>query len=63
MVDARTKATLLWGVIGALAFLVLAQGYLLVAGERVPYVALLGVAVVVFAASTITAHLAADRLN
>jgi len=61
--DARTKATLLWGVIGALAFLVLAQGYLLVSGERVPYAALLGVAVVVFAASAGTAHVAADRVR
>ena len=61
--DARTKATLLWGVIGALGFLVLAQGYLLVSGQRVPYAALLGVAVVVFAASAVTAHVAADRVR
>jgi hypothetical protein len=61
--DARTKATLLWGVIGALGFLVLAQGYLLVSSQRVPYAALLGVAVVVFVAAAVTAHVAADRVR
>ena len=62
MVDARTKAALLWGVVGALGFLVLAQGYLLVSGQRVSYPPLLGVAVAVFAASAVTAHVAADRV-
>lgn len=63
MVDARTKSTVLWGVVGALAFLVLAQGYLLVSGERVAYTGLFGVAAVVFAAAAATAHVAAGRLD
>jgi hypothetical protein len=61
--DARTKSTLLWGVVGALAFLVLAQGYLLLAGDRVAYAGLLGVAAVVFVAAAVTSHVAADRLR
>ena len=63
MVDARTKSTVLWGVVGALAFLVLAQGYLLIAGQRVAYTPLLGVAAVVFAAAAATSPVAAGRLG
>jgi len=61
--DARTKGTLLWAVVGALAFLVLAQGYLLVSGDRVPYTALFGVAAVVFVAASATAHVAPSRVR
>ncbi|WP_135821497.1 hypothetical protein [Halostella litorea] len=32
----RVKSSLLWGVVGALSFLVLYQGYLLVDGTSVP---------------------------
>jgi len=63
MVDARTKATLLWGVVGALAFLVLAQGYLLLSSQRVPYAGLLGVALVVFVAASVVGWYAADALG
>ncbi len=35
MVSAGTRASLLWGLVGALAFLVLVQGYELVVGPGV----------------------------
>ncbi|MFC3477546.1 hypothetical protein [Halobacterium litoreum] len=54
--DARTKASLLWGVIGALAFLVLAQAYLFAAGETVGFEPTVGIAVVVAVAATVTAY-------
>ncbi|MFB6071385.1 MAG: hypothetical protein ABEJ88_00285 [Halobacterium sp.] len=54
--DPRTKASLLWGVIGALSFLVLAQAYLLLADESVALLPALGVAVAVFAAATGAAY-------
>jgi hypothetical protein len=43
----RTKASLLWGLVGALAFLVLVQGYDLAFGLDVGFPARFGVAVVV----------------
>ncbi|NIB99723.1 hypothetical protein [Halobacterium sp. R2-5] len=61
--DRSTLDTLAWGAVGALAFLVLAQGYRLFAGDGVGFLPLLGVAAVVFAASTGVAHLAATRLR
>ncbi|PYZ03067.1 hypothetical protein C8039_13215 [Halogeometricum sp. wsp3] len=45
--DPRTKASLLWGVVGGLAFLVLIQGYELLAGVPVSIPAKARVAVVV----------------
>ena len=63
MVAARTKSAVLWGVVGALAFLVLAQGYLLVSGERVAYTGLFGVAAVVFVAAAGASHVAVGRLD
>lgn len=35
--DPRLKASLLWGAIGALSFLVLIQGYELLTGERLAF--------------------------
>jgi hypothetical protein len=61
--DARTKSSLLWGLVGALAFLVLAQGYLLLADVSVAYLPLLGIAAVVFALSAAATHTAAERLR
>ncbi|MCG1004186.1 MULTISPECIES: hypothetical protein [Halobacterium] len=58
-----TLDTLAWGAVGALGFLVLAQAYSAFADEGVGFLALLGVAVVVFAASSLVAHLAATRLR
>jgi|GEM_PF-1508527 len=58
-----TLDTLAWGAVGALAFLVLAQAYRLFADGGVGFFPLLGVAVVVFAASSLVAHVAATRLR
>jgi hypothetical protein len=63
MVGARTKATLLWGVVGALAFLVLAQSYLLLSRQRVPSAGPLGVALVVFVTASVVGWYAADALG
>lgn len=35
--DPRVKASLLWGTIGALSFLVLIQGYELYTGDRISF--------------------------
>ena len=43
----RTKASLLWGLVGALAFLVLVQGYDLLLGLDVGFAARFGVAALV----------------
>ena len=45
--DHRVKAALLWGVVGGLAFLVLVQGYELLAKQGVAALVKVGVAVVV----------------
>ena len=58
----RTKASLLWGLVGALAFLVLVQGYELLAGQRVTVGAKAGVAVAVAAGATVLTYTAQDRL-
>jgi hypothetical protein len=51
-VTTQRKSSLLWGLVGALAFLVLVQGYRLVVGPFGPgLLALGGVAVLVGAAS------------
>jgi hypothetical protein len=46
-VNPRTKGALLWGLVGALAFLVLAQGYGLVAADRIAWPVMGGVALAV----------------
>lgn len=45
--SARTKASLLWGVIAAFAFLVLAQGYNLFVSEQITLGVMVGVAALV----------------
>ena len=54
----RLKASLLWGAVGALSFLVLAQAYTLLAGGSVPFLAKLGVAVFVGIGATGTTYVA-----
>ncbi|MFC7047097.1 hypothetical protein ACFQH6_18380 [Halobacteriaceae archaeon GCM10025711] len=54
----RVKSSLLWGLVGALSFLVLAQGYRLVTDRGVGLPALLVVAVVVAVAATAASYLA-----
>ncbi|RRJ31180.1 hypothetical protein [Halocatena pleomorpha] len=54
--DPRYRA-FLWGVIAALAFLVLAQGYNLLATERITSFVMVGVAVVVGCVSGVLAYI------
>ncbi|MFY4811501.1 hypothetical protein [Haloarcula argentinensis] len=60
--DPRTKASLLWGVVGGLAFLVLIQGYELLAGAPVSIPAKAGVAVVVGVGATLASYRMQPRL-
>ncbi|PSP61692.1 hypothetical protein BRC77_12370 [Halobacteriales archaeon QH_8_64_26] len=58
----RTKASLLWGLIGAMSFLVLVQAYELVGGLAVGFGTKLGVALLVAAAATSLAYAAEGYL-
>jgi hypothetical protein len=60
--DEELKASVLWGFVGALSFLVLLQGYHLVAGEFVGVGVMVGVAVVVFAITALSAQLLRPRV-
>ncbi len=60
--DSRTKSSLLWGVVGGLAFLVLLQGYELLADVRVALGAKFGVALVVLVGATALSYAAHNRL-
>ena len=61
--EPRTRTSLLWGVVGGLAFLVLLQGYELLADVRVTFAAKFGVALVVLVAATALTYAARDRLS
>ncbi len=54
--DAGQRASLLWGVVGGMAFLVLVQGYELLAEQGVALAIKAGVAVVVLAVTALAAH-------
>ena len=54
--DARVKASLLWGLVGSMAFLALVQGYHLVADRFLGLAPMAVGAIVVFAATTVSAH-------
>jgi len=58
----RVKASLLWGVVGLLAFLVAVQGYELLAGYRYSLAVKAGVALVVGVGATVLSYLAEGRL-
>ncbi len=60
--DPRVKASLLWGAVGALSFLVLVQGYELLDGLGVSFLAKLAVAVGVFGGATAVSYVAEGRL-
>ena len=60
--DARTKSSLLWGVVAALSFLVLLQGYELLAATRVTLGAKAGVSLTVAVGATVLTYAARDRL-
>lgn len=61
MTPAR-RAALLWGIIGALAFLVLLQGYELLTDRRVDWLVKFGVALVVGVAAGGSARLLQSRV-
>ncbi|MFB6071291.1 MAG: hypothetical protein ABEJ76_09725 [Halanaeroarchaeum sp.] len=58
----RQRSSLLWGLVGALSFLVLAQGYRLATGEGLALTAMAAVAVAVWAVATVGSYALARRL-
>jgi len=58
----RLKASLLWGVVGGLAFLVLLQGFELLTGQRVSIGVKAGVTLAVLVAATGLTYAAHGRL-
>ncbi|WP_324756013.1 hypothetical protein [Haloarcula montana] len=60
--DRTTKSSLLWGVVGALSFLVLVQGYELLAARSIAATIKVGVALAVGAGATALTHTARGRL-
>jgi hypothetical protein len=62
-VTPRTKSSLLWGLVGALAFLVLVQGYDLLFGLGVGLAARFGVAAVVGVAAASLTHRLSPRFG
>ncbi len=58
----RRRSALAWGAVGALGFLVLHQGYVLLGGEGVSLPAALGVAVGVFVAASVLSYIAEGAL-
>jgi hypothetical protein len=55
--DRAVKSSLRWGLVGALSFLVLLQGYHLVASRFVGFGVLVGVAALVGVASAVATYL------
>ncbi|WP_246023004.1 hypothetical protein [Halosimplex halophilum] len=62
LVAPAAKSSLLWGLVGGLSFLVLAQGYELLGDLGVGFAPKLGVAAVVAVAAATATHLTRDRL-
>jgi len=60
-IDDDVRASLLWGAVGGLSFLVLIQGYRLTTGERVTPGAIVGVTLVVTAVAAVLSHAARRR--
>jgi hypothetical protein len=60
-VNPRTKASLLWGVTGALVFLVGLQAFRLVTGETVTLGATVGVALLVGVVATVASYAVEGR--
>jgi hypothetical protein len=59
----RTRSALLWGLVGALTFLVLVQGYRLFVGQlRVDFLGALGIALVLGSVVSAVSYLAEPRL-
>ncbi len=62
-VNPRVKASLLWGVVGVLAFLVLLQGYELYSGYRYAIAVKVGMALLVAVGASILTYVADGVLN
>jgi hypothetical protein len=62
-VKPRTKASLVWGVVGALVFLVGVQGFRLLTGEGATLGVAVGVAVLVGVAAAAGTYLLDGRLS
>ena len=60
--DRRTRESLLWGLVGALSFLVLVQGYELITEAAVTVGVKASVALLVGGGAAVVTHLARDRL-
>jgi len=60
--DPHTRESLLWGVVGALSFLVLVQGYELLTDASVTVGVKAGVALLVGGGAALVTHLARDQL-
>ncbi|WP_424001970.1 hypothetical protein ACOZ4I_00560 [Haloarcula salina] len=58
----RTKSSLLWGVVGGLAFLVLVQGYELLAGVPVTVAVKAGVTLAVAVGAALATYATQPRL-
>lgn len=56
--DPRIKSSFLWGIVGVLSFLVLLQGYELLADEAVSIGVKAGVALLVGATAGVASHVA-----
>lgn len=54
--DEGQKASLLWGLIGGLSYLVLIQAYHLLTGEFVGWLGMGGIALAVFVLTTLFTH-------
>jgi len=59
--DAAAKSAVLWGLVGALAFLVLHQGYVLLGNDGVSLLPAFGVAVVVGVVATAASYVGERR--
>jgi uncharacterized membrane protein len=62
-VEPRTKASLLWGVIGALTFLVGIQAFRLLTGEGATLLVAVGVALLVGVTAAATTYLLEGRVT
>lgn len=60
--DRTHKSSILWGLVGAFSFLVLLQGYHLVAGEFVGVSVMVAIAVAVFGTTAVSAHVLRPRI-
>jgi hypothetical protein len=61
--NARTKSALLWGLVGAMAFLALHQGYVLAGNTGVGLLPAIGVGVAVGAVATAVSYVAEPRIR